>query len=171
MATREAASGSSNLMPNERSSLTLSVVICTRDRPDDLARCAASLAQCPPGAFAGVDVVVVDDSAHPVVPSERLERSFGSVVCTTTRNRSPGLFNARLTGLAASRGDIILFIDDDVTLAPEYLEQLAHAYARHPRAAGIGGVDQTDVPRPFGLRILHRVFLYDSGRPGALSAS
>ncbi|HXQ28668.1 MAG TPA: glycosyltransferase family A protein [Gemmatimonadales bacterium] len=149
--------------------MSLSVIICTRDRVAELERCLTSLLECPTDAFAAVDVVVVDDGDDARAVEDlraRLSLEFMRVA-----NQAPGLYNARLTGLALARGEVVLFLDDDVTLAPEYLTELAAAYARHPQASGIGGVDQTDTRRSLGMRALHRLFLYDSGRPGELSAS
>ncbi len=151
----------------------MSVVVCTRDRLVELERCLNSLLQCQTTAFARVELVVVDDGASgAAVPNLCRRIMAGGLAhsCLST-SQAPGLFNARLRGLQAAQGELVLFVDDDVTVAPEYLTELGAAYERHPDAAGVGGVDQTDVPRPLVLRGLHRLFLYDSGRPGALSAS
>lgn len=145
----------------------LSVIICTRDRVAELERCLTSLLKCPTDAFAGVDVVVVDDGDDARAVEELRARLGGFI---RVANHTRGLYNARLTGLAHA-SDVVLFLDDDVTVAPAYLTELAAAYARHPQASGVGGVDQTDTRRSLGMRALHRLFLFDSGQPGELSAS
>src|ERR1700756_170392 len=39
------------------------------------------------------------------------------------------LAKSRNVGLAASRGDVIAFLDDDAIPEPDWLDRLAHAYA------------------------------------------
>ncbi|MBZ5608735.1 MAG: glycosyltransferase [Acidobacteriia bacterium] len=46
---------------------------------------------------------------------------------------------ARLRGLMEARGDVILFVDDDNWLDPDYLAIVAHTMAAHPEIAILGG--------------------------------
>lgn len=78
-------------------------------------------------------VVVVD---HNQLLLERVQ-SLPDLVAIA--NREPrGLSGARNTGVAASRGDVIAFIDDDAVADPDWLELLAASYA-DPNLLGIGG--------------------------------
>ncbi len=61
-----------------------------------------------------------------------------------------GLSGAGNSGVRAARGEILVFIDDDATAAPDWLEQLERGY-RDPRVMGVGGA------------ILP---VWESGRPG-----
>jgi glycosyltransferase involved in cell wall biosynthesis len=49
-----------------------------------------------------------------------------------------GLSGARNTGVAASQSDVVAFLDDDAAAEPDWLEQLASAYA-DPAVLGVGG--------------------------------
>ncbi len=51
----------------------------------------------------------------------------------------PGLPRARNVGLAHSRGDLVVFIDDDVVLDPGFVLEHVRAADRHPSAAGVVG--------------------------------
>lgn len=50
-----------------------------------------------------------------------------------------GLSAARRAGIAAASGAIIVFVDDDNVLAPDYLAQVLAIFADHPRLGLVGG--------------------------------
>ena len=103
--------------------VSVSIIVATFDRPDDLRRCLRSLvAQRGPHA---IEIVVVDNhpSSHltPVVVAE-----FPSVrLVSETR---PGLSYARNTGIVEASGDIIVATDDDVTAPPDWVDRLVRPF-------------------------------------------
>lgn len=107
----------------------VSVVIATRDRPEDLARCLESVLQCRHDSF---EVVVVDQSAVPVTlpPDDRLVH-----LPTATRGKSAALN----IGLDASRAEILAFTDDDCTVPADWVDRVEAAFARHPDVAMVFG--------------------------------
>lgn len=102
-------------------SLSASVVICTRDRPDELARCLASL---PQQSFRPNEIVVVDNASK---DGRTREVAMAAGVVYVREDR-PGLDFARNTGAKAATGDIIAYTDDDVLLHPRWLEHLVAAF-------------------------------------------
>lgn len=97
--------------------MTLSVVVCTHDRSDDLSRCLAALAQL----RTPVEIVVVDSaSARPIPP-----RADVRVV----RLEEPGLSKARNAGLAATTGELVAFVDDDAMVEPDWAERIVAAFS------------------------------------------
>lgn len=100
----------------------LSIVICTRDRPDALTRCLGKLTaqQSPPG-----QIIVVDNSAQrtaePVVS--------GFVGIEYLHEPRAGLSVARNAGIRASRGALVAFTDDDVEPSPTWTAEIARAFS------------------------------------------
>src|SRR4051794_13293035 len=96
------------------------VVLCTRNRPHEVATSLMTLAaQTEPAA----QVVVVDssddDATRRVVDEMRATWPDGSRLDHVPSR--PALTHQRVVGLARSRGAIVHFVDDDVELASEYL--------------------------------------------------
>jgi glycosyltransferase involved in cell wall biosynthesis len=101
--------------------LSISVVVPTHDRPASLRRLLASLdlQTLPPEAF---EVVVVDDGAGAADRAiEPASHRFG-VDCI--RQPGKGATLARNAGARRSHGSVLVFVDDDVALAPQALEAL-----------------------------------------------
>jgi GT2 family glycosyltransferase len=157
------------------SMLRLTIAVCTRNRVDELERCARSVAMgmFPPGAVF-VEFLLMDDgelAAASVKDMGRKIEAWGGRFAYIKLNEPHGLYNARLAAIASATGEIVLFLDDDVEVAPDYLARLVERYQRWPDTAGVGGVDVLTLPRGLAARCYGRLFLLDSGQPGLLSSS
>lgn len=102
---------------------TLSVVICTRDRPDDLRRCLESLST----SRLEPDEVIVVDNAPRTDATHAVARAFPSV--RYVAEPRPGLSVARNTGAVASSGDLVAYIDDDATVHPDWVRRVREEFA------------------------------------------
>lgn len=102
--------------------LRTSVVICTRDRATELARCLASL---PLQSRTPDQVIVVDNASDDAGATRDAARLAG---VDYVREDRPGLDIARNRGVLAATGDIIAFTDDDVRLHPRWLERMVAAF-------------------------------------------
>jgi len=107
------------------STIPISVVVATRDRPADLRRCLEGIAS--QETRRRVEVIVVDNNPDsgltPAVVAE-----FPDVVLVQEKRK--GLSYARNRGIAASTGDIIITTDDDVTIPPHWLEALLAPFSQ-----------------------------------------
>lgn len=102
--------------------LKVSVVICTRDRAEALARCLTSL---PRQSRMPDQVVVVDNASRDDGRTRAVALAAG---VNYVREERPGLDIARNRGVRAATGSIVAFTDDDVRLHPRWLERLTAAF-------------------------------------------
>jgi len=107
------------------------VVVCTRDRPADLARCLASLARLDPAP----DEVVVVDNGDDGATTQRIVAEHGF---RYVHESVPGLDRARNRGIASTTHPVVLFTDDDVTVHPQWAARLAEAFDDPLVAAATG---------------------------------
>ena len=98
----------------------ISVIICTKDRADDMRRTLASIEY---QSMLPDEVVVVDASRDDQVR----ELVVHSSLTTLYINSEPGLTRQRNKGVEASSGDVLVFLDDDVELVPGCLQAFADA--------------------------------------------
>lgn len=119
---------------------SLSVVVCTRDRPESVKQTVRSILGCRYPADR-LEVVVVDNAPEPerqIPPVE--DEVSGEATIRTVRELEPGLSNARNKGLAESSGELIVFGDDDVEVDRDWLAVLAHAFERGDRVGASSGI-------------------------------
>ncbi|MBI5692659.1 MAG: glycosyltransferase [Verrucomicrobia bacterium] len=85
-------------------------------------------------APAGWELLVIDNGSTPPLAFPEAPVPLRVVV-----EPRPGLLHARLAGLNHSRGDVILFLDDDTIPHPGSLASLVEFTRRHPRVGVAGG--------------------------------
>lgn len=111
---------------------TLTVVICTRGRPEPLSRCLAALAA---SADPADEVVVVDNAPDDDATLRVVERHPRvRYVCEPVA----GLSRARNTGIRESGGEIVAFTDDDVEVHLGWTARIRSALADATHAAVTG---------------------------------
>jgi GT2 family glycosyltransferase len=121
----------------------VSIILPTRDRPEQL---SAAIQAILGGRFDPFEVLVVDQSRSPA--TARLVRRVAQVddrVRFVPDGGAVGSSHARNVGIAASRGELLVFTDDDCVASPYWLEELVSVFGRHP---DVGAVSGAVVPGP-----------------------
>jgi len=119
----------------------ISVVVPTRDRPEQLGRCLAALERQTASDF--VEVIVVDDGSANRAAVEEVVRDRSQV--RLVRQAGAGPAAARNAGVRAACGTYICFTDDDCEPRPEWVERLAGSLSGG--AAAAAGVTLSGSPQ------------------------
>ncbi|HEY1803089.1 MAG TPA: glycosyltransferase family A protein [Terracidiphilus sp.] len=117
----------------KESDLTVTVVVCTRNRP-------AQLQKCLEGVFRLThkpDEVVVIDNSSGDDETEKVVRAFAA---TYVVEPIPGASRARNRGLAESHSEIVAYLDDDATPDVNWLGNLIAPFSDLKLAAVSGRV-------------------------------
>ncbi|MEI4488244.1 glycosyltransferase [Frigidibacter sp. MR17.14] len=105
-----------------RSSRSVTLVICTLNRPQQLAACLETVrAAFDPGP--GREILVVDNG--PDAATRAVVEAAGATYVAEPRR---GLSNARNAALREIESEIVAFIDDDVLPEPGWIEPLLNAF-------------------------------------------
>ena len=135
--------------------MKLSVIICTHNpRPDHLARTAAGLGLQTLATHAW-ELIVIDNASVPPVDAATFRASHPSI--RVVREPTLGLVAARLRGIREATGDLLVFVDDDNVLAPNYLQLATEIAGRVPKLGAFGGQvhGEFETPPPSWFR--HRL--------------
>lgn len=128
--------------------MLVSVVIPSRGRLEVLAETLAALRgqSLPPSDF---EIVVVDDGSVPPLSLSRIGDGVGlSLVRLDGRERSA----ARNAGARAAVGEVLVFIDDDISVGREFVHAHLLGQREWPRALAVGSISLPDeaLGRAFG---------------------
>jgi GT2 family glycosyltransferase len=115
----------------------LSIVVCTRDRTENLEGCLQALKRLDPLPQGGAVEIIVVDNASTGSRTAELAHAFG-VRCI--REERPGLDFARNCGLAAARAPLVAYVDDDARPAADWAAVLIAAFEQNGVAAVTGYV-------------------------------
>jgi glycosyltransferase involved in cell wall biosynthesis len=117
----------------------VTVAICTRDRSEGVERLLRSLsdqASALPDGSAGLEILVVDNA-----PSNERTRELAArrPEVRYLREPRPGLNFARNLALQEARGEILVFLDDDVVVDRHWSAGFASAWAENRDAVAFTG--------------------------------
>lgn len=119
--------------------LTVTVCVCTRNRPQLLRKCLESLLRLVPPAN---EILVVDNSAGDAVTAQ-VARDFGARYAVEPEK---GLSRARNRGVAESTSSVVAFLDDDAVAEPNWLHHLMQPFEAPSTAAVTGRIVTPQTP-------------------------
>ena len=140
--------------PDEAPDPTVSVVVCTRERPDLLKKTLESVTEAAAGV-PGTDVIVVEQGArHAADVCAEL-----GLHATVISDAGFGVSRARNLGMRAAHGELVLFTDDDCEVPPGWVRAHADALRGSDAVASFGptrGVRYDERYDPVALPARHR---------------
>lgn len=121
--------------------MDVSIIIPTFNRMDELDETLDSIIKqtIPPN-----EVLIVDDSDSDTILSliserkiEFFQKRIDLIFIKNWKKKSSAI--ARNVGIEKAKGDVILFLDDDVVLHGDYIKNILELYADNPDAVGVQG--------------------------------
>jgi GT2 family glycosyltransferase len=132
----------SQRISTDRPPESVSVVVCTRDRPDQLGPALAGILA---SRFRDFELVVVDQSRGPESAAVVAAVAAADNRVHLVRDPGKGLSRARELGVASTSGDLIVFTDDDCVPDVQWLGLIVQTLRADPTAGIVFG---TVAPAP-----------------------
>lgn len=113
--------------------MKLSIIIATHARPESLAQLLASLA---PQLHSSRYELIVAENGTPGGPSHLPE---GADINAHIYEAKPGKCRVQNLAIKRATGDVLIFLDDDLIVARDYLDQVERFFTYHPEFAAMKG--------------------------------
>ncbi len=143
--------------------MRISIVVPVYNSPQNLVECLSALRalSCPDS-----EIIVVDDASTDDTSS--IATRMGARVLRLMKNSGPAA--ARNHGARYAQGDILLFVDADVVVAPGVVSRVLQVFEEHPDVAAVFG-SYDDRPPAKGVvsqyrNLLHH-YVHQNGNPEA----
>jgi len=138
---------------------SVSIIICTRDHAESLRATLEALGRVFVPERWTVEVLVVDNGSTDPTPAVVREARLSTMTVRYVLESRPGQSRARNAGLAVARGDIILFTDDDVRPAPDWLERLVTPLLEQSCDAVVGRIEAAESLHRTWMQPVHKVWV------------
>ena len=140
----------------------LSVVICTYNREKYIYNVLRSIAEngFPKDRY---EIVLVNNNCTDNTETEslRFKNDFPDIAFHCFHEPNQGLSYARNCGIRESKGDIIIYVDDDALVNKDYLQTYADFFVQNEKAVAAGGpiVPQYETAEPDWMSHYTRMLL------------
>lgn len=116
---------------------SLSIAICTKDRPVLVERCLRSLQSVVADHSSAIEILIIDNA-----PSDNSTKTLVETFANVRYICEPlaGLDVARNRALQEATGDYIAYLDDDVVVDRGWVMGFYAAWTEHPQAAAFTGL-------------------------------
>src|SRR5262245_20174263 len=102
--------------------LTVSVCICTFNRERLLRQTLGRVAAATVPDSISLEVVVVDNNSSDGTPRV-IEEARRSLPIRSVREMTPGIAAARNAAVRTAGGEVLLWLDDDVLIEPDWMQR------------------------------------------------
>ncbi len=118
----------------------LSVIICTYNREKYIYNILKSIAEND-FPYEGYEIVLINNNCtdNTKVECDRFVNDFPNIQYREFIETNQGLSHARNRGIKESKGDILVYVDDDALINKEYLRTYATFFENHPECEAAGG--------------------------------
>jgi glucosyl-dolichyl phosphate glucuronosyltransferase len=144
--------------------VTVSIIICTRNRADNLRQTLVSMDSVDVPVGLNPEILVVDNGSTDGTAMVVKRHKSSKVPIMHVFEATPGLSHARNTGLSRSKGDVILFTDDDLRFPKTWLSSMTTPIVEQKADAVGGSVELAPhLLRPW-MKLTHRTWLASTER-------
>ena len=118
----------------------ISVILCTYNRDKYIYNVLKSVAEndYPHDQY---EIVLVNNNSTDGTENEcrRFQADYPDIRFRYFLETNQGLSYARNCGIRNAQGDLLVYVDDDATVNPEYLRTYSDFFTHHPEAVAAGG--------------------------------
>jgi len=139
--------------------MNISVIICTRNRAESLRPTLESIGKVTVPQGWTVELLVVDNGSTDQTQAVVNEARFGNIKLSQVSEPRAGLSHARNTGMSVAQGEIILFTDDDVRPATDWLAKMVTPLAEETCDAVVGTVRAAEHLQRSWMELMHKVWV------------
>lgn len=147
--------------------LAITVAICTHNpRREVLLRTLESLRVQAVGNLR-LELLIIDNASNPPLTAPVLGLDRFPFPARVVGEEKLGLTPARWRAYHEATGDVVLYVDDDNFLAPDYAAEVSRFFRRHPKAGVVGGrtlpLPETPIPSWMTPQLLSHLAVRDPG--------
>ncbi|MBD1855424.1 glycosyltransferase [Leptolyngbya boryana CZ1] len=148
----------------------ISVVICTHNPREQYLQRVLDALQRQTLPLTDWELLIIDNASQiPLSSTWNLSwHPLGRII----REKKTGLTAARLCGYQAAKSEVLVFVDDDNVLEPDYLAQVHQIFQQYPGLGAIGGKSIPDfeiAPESWMVEFYKMLALRDFGEQSLIS--
>lgn len=139
--------------------MDLSVIICTQNRAESLRLTLESIGKVAVPRGWVTELLVVDNGSTDHTRAVVSEMRLSNMNLRYVSEPKLGLSHARNTGMGIAQGNVILFTDDDVRPAPDWLEKMVTPLMNGISDAVVGTVMAAEHLQRSWMKPFHKVWI------------
>jgi glycosyltransferase involved in cell wall biosynthesis len=120
--------------------MTVSIILCTRNRADSLVLTLESISRIKVPEGWSVELLIIDNGSTDHT-REVVDQSLLTILsCHYVYEPNIGLSHARNRGIKEAVGEILLWVDDDIRVSSDWVDKMCRPILDNVADAGAGGV-------------------------------